>query len=348
MHYLVVGTGAIGTYLGVNLAHVGHRVTFLARPATAARLRQSGIQLTCAHGEVRRIPAPEIAASPAEALENNTYDGVLLAIKTYHTPAFLESVQPWRESFPPVVCMQNGVEAESVLASFFGESKVLAGTVTTAVNRPTVGEAIVERARGIGLAEGHPLTPLLAEAWRQAGVEVRTYANGAAMKWSKLLTNLLGNATSAILDMPPGDVFAHPASAHLEITQLREALAVMRALRLPVVDLPGAAVRQLAWALRWLPFVVLQPGLQRVAGSGRGGKMPSLHIDLHSGRGQTEVDALNGAVVRYGEKTGVPTPVNRGLARILEALTAGTLPLDTFRGKPEALYKAILPPKTIA
>ncbi len=342
MHYLVIGAGAIGTYLGVNLAHAGHRVTFLARPTTAAHLKQHGLRLTCAHGEVRRIIVPEVAASPEEALARTRYDAALLALKTYHTPAFLESVAPWRERFPPVVCMQNGVEAEKALADFFGEGRVLAGTVTTAVARRAPGHAVVERARGIGLAASHPLAQPLAEAWARAGITVRLYPNAAAMKWSKLLTNLLGNATAAILDMPPHAVFAHRASAQLEIAQLREALAVMDALHVPVVDLPGASVRQLAWAVRRLPFPLLQPLLRKVVGSGRGGKMPSFHIDLHSGRGQTEVDALNGAVVRHGAPLGVPTPVNRGLTRILKALTAGELPLDAFRHHPEALQKAVL------
>ncbi len=341
MHYLVIGAGAIGTYLGVNLAHAGQGVTFLARPATAAHLREHGLSLTTAAGETRRIAAPQVATSPAEALENGTYDAALLALKTYHTPAFLESIAPWREAFPPVVCLQNGVEAETVLADFLGEGRVLAGTVTTAVARRAPGQATVERARGVGLAAGHPLAEPLAAALRAADVTVRLYANGNAMKWSKLLTNLLGNATSAILDMPPAEIFAHPRLARLEIAQLREALAVMDALALPVVDLPGASVSKLAWAARHLPFFMQKPLLQKVVGSGRGGKMPSFHIDLHGGRGQTEVDALNGAVVRYGERLSVPTPVNRALTQTLQALTTGELPLEAFRRKPEVLFAQV-------
>ena len=341
MRYLIIGAGAIGTYLGVNLAHAGQEVTFLARPATAAHLRAHGLSLTTAEGEVRRIAAPQVAASPAEALENSRYDAALLALKTYHTPAFLESMAPWRAQFPPVVCLQNGVEAEAVLAAFLGEGQVLAGTVTTAVARRAAGQATVERPRGVGLAANHPLAEPLAAALQAAGVATRLYPNGAAMKWSKLLTNLLGNATSAILDMPPAEIFAHPDLARLETAQLREALAVMAALGLPVVDLPGVSVRRLVWAIRWLPQLLLQPLLQKAVGSGRGGKMPSFHIDLHGGRGQTEVDALNGAVVRYGERLGIPTPVNRTLTETLQALTQGELALEAFRHKPEALLRRV-------
>ena len=63
--------------------------------------------------------------------------------------------------------------------------------------------------------------------------------------------------------------------------------------------------------------------------------MPSFHIDLHSGRGKSEVDYLNGAVVRSGERLGIPTPVNRWLNKTLLSLTQGSLPLDIYSHNPE-------------
>jgi 2-dehydropantoate 2-reductase len=66
-------------------------------------------------------------------------------------------------------------------------------------------------------------------------------------------------------------------------------------------------------------------------------KMPSFHIDLHSGRGKSEVDYLNGAVVRFGERLNIPTPVNQWLNQTLLELTRGSLPLDEYSQKPEKL-----------
>ena len=63
--------------------------------------------------------------------------------------------------------------------------------------------------------------------------------------------------------------------------------------------------------------------------------MPSFHIDLYSGRGRSEVDWLNGAIVRYGEKAGIPTPVNKVLTETLQALTKGEIPLETYNRQPE-------------
>jgi 2-dehydropantoate 2-reductase len=156
------------------------------------------------------------------------------------------------------------------------------------------------------------------------------------MKWSKMLTNLLANPTSAILDMTPVEVFNHPGLYRLEIAQLIECLAVMKAQGIGVVDLPGTPVRALALATK-LPLWLSKPFLSKAAGAGRGAKMPSFHIDLLSGRGKSEVTYLHGAVVRAGVKTGVATPVNSLLTETLLDMTAGKIPLEEFFRKPEKL-----------
>ncbi len=355
LRVLVVGAGAIGTYIGGSLAlYRQAQVTFLVRRATAQALRQRGdLRLTLPDGTHRlplALPSPTPVASghpPTVGLLEDpqqstsaAFDLVVLAVKTYHLPAFLKSIAPVRHAFPPVLCLLNGVEAEQTLAEFLGPERVLAGTVTSAVSRSEPGNARLEKPRGLGIALGHPLSATLLRACAQAHLNPRGYSNPAAMKWSKLLTNLTANATSAILDLPPAEIYAHPGLVRLEVAMLREALAVMAAQHLPVVDLPGAPVRRLAWALRHLPLAWLGPLLRRVVGGGRGEKMPSFHIDLYSGRGQTEVEALNGAVARYGARLGVPTPVNRWLTETLQALTTGQLPLGAYRHRPEALLAA--------
>ncbi len=340
MRFLVIGAGAIGTYLGVSLAHSGHEVTFLVRPATAAYLRAHGLSLR-QKDEVWRLPRPQTALSVPEALAAGPYDAALLALKTYHTAGFLRALTGQEDAFPPVVCLQNGVDAEARLSQVLEPAKVLAATVTTAVARRSKHEAEVSKARGVGLAAGGPLSRKLAAAFHQAGLRPRLYPHAAAMKWSKLLTNLLSNATSAILDLPPGAIYDHPGLLRLEVRQMQEALAVMAAQNLPVVNLPGAPVRWLAWSVRRLPWPVLRRALPPLLRSGRGDKMPSFHLDLHSGRGQTEVDALHGAVARHGAAWGIPTPVNAFLTQTLHALARGDLPRETFRHKPQALLQAL-------
>ena len=155
------------------------------------------------------------------------------------------------------------------------------------------------------------------------------------------MTNLIGNATSAILDMTVAELFADQRTSAVELAMLRECLAVMRVLKYGVVDLPSVPVRALAFAAGRLPNFLAQPALRRGVAAGRGNKMPSFHIDLHSGRGRTEVRWLNGAVARRGAERGVPTPVNQALTNTLEALSEGKLNKEAFRRRPDALLRLI-------
>jgi 2-dehydropantoate 2-reductase len=338
---LVFGAGAIGTYIGGSLAHAGHRVVFVERLEVAETLRQSGIRIQQSNIGARpsTITLPpgtcEFSGSLPEALAHDPFDVSLFALKSFDTASFLASLPP--ATLPPVVCFSNGVDNEPALTAVFGTENVIAGSVTTAVARRAAGDVSVERLRGIGIAGDNPLAARLAAAMNGAGLKARLYPDAAGMKWSKMFTNLLANASSAILNLPPEQVFAHPGLYRLEIEQLREALRVIRTAGIHTVNLPETPVKALAFAARYLPLSLSRPFLKKAVGGGRGGKMPSFHIDLYSARGQSEVDYLNGAVVRCGEQLGVPTPVNRLLTDTLLALTRGEVPLETYAQHPEKL-----------
>ena len=338
MNFLVFGAGAIGTYIGGSLAHQGQRVVFLEQPPIVTMLRERGLRLELGPNQSFAIAptAFQVYPSLAEALSHGPFDVAIFALKSFDTAAALEQMKPHAASLPPILCLSNGVDNEPALAALLGHERVIAGSVTSAVGRRAPGDVVLERSRGLGLAADHPLAVSLMAAFRAAGLNVRLYPQAAAMKWSKMLTNLLANATSAILDMTPTEIFAHRGLYRLEMRMLREALSVMNALGLTVVNLPGAPVRLLALAAR-LPERLAQPLMRQAIGGGRGGKMPSFHIDLHAGRGRSEVEWLNGAVVRHGERLGVAAPVNRFLTDTLLALTRGALPLETYARQPEKL-----------
>ena len=336
MHFLFLGAGAIGTYVGGSLAAAGHRVTFLEQPAAAEVIRAQGLKIHRAAGTtaVRDI---DLFTSPGEALAAGPYDVGVFALKSFDTASALDQLIATGSEVPPILSLQNGVDNEPTIAAKLGGDKVITGTVTTAVGKPGIGEVIEEKRRGMGVALDHPLATAIVAALNDADLVARGYPAPGPMKWSKLLTNLTGNATSAILDLPVGALFADKRLFEVEIAVLRECLAVMRALGHRPVDLPGTPVRALAFAARRLPRFIAQPALTKALGGGRGDKMPSFHIDLHSGRGQTEVRFLNGAVARVGAEQGVATPVNRVLTETLEALSSGEQSVETYRRKPEAL-----------
>ncbi len=341
MRFLCFGAGAIGTYIGVSLESAGHEVAYLERPEAAGRIRSAGMAVVGHAGQMLRVENPQVMVSPAELSQQSPFDAAVLAVKSFDTLALLESLTPYADLIPPILCLQNGVDNEALIAERFGAARVIAGTVTTAIGKSRQGSIQVERLRGVGVAAGHPLSQKLAAALDGAGLKAVSLGDARSMKWSKMLTNLVANASSAILEMTPAEIFADRTAYHLERNQLREALQVMAAAGIPVMNLPGTPVRLLAFAVQRLPDRLSQLLLTRSVGKGRGGKMPSFYIDFHSGRGQTEVDYLNGAVVRQAAKHGVNTPVNRLLTETLIGLTNGSLKSAEYRRNPLQLSRKL-------
>ncbi len=356
---LVFGAGAIGTYVGGSLALAGHRVTFIERPQVAAELAERGLRLQLKKADARPvlnasagtqgtkhssfiIPPSEftVVGSLDEALHHGPFDVAIFALKSFDTKAFLRSLSPAPSSLPPIFCLSNGVDNEPALAAALGPAAVIPGTISSSVLRRAAGDILLEKSRGIGVADGHPLSLWLAAMLNEAGLYTRLYPRPADMKWSKMLTNLMVNTTVAILNMPPRQVLSHPGLFQLEMDMLREALAVMKAEGIRVVDTPKTPVRLLVLSAS-LPAFIARPLMVKFLAGGRGEKMPSFHIDLHAGRGKSEVEWLNGAVVRHGERHGVPTPINRFLTDTLLAMTRGEIQLTEYNSQPEKLLSAI-------
>jgi 2-dehydropantoate 2-reductase len=340
MNFLCFGVGAIGTYIGGSLAASGQKVVFVERPEVVAEVRARGLSVQVGELE-RRVDQPSVVGSLAEALAQGPFDAAILAVKSFDTPAVMAEAARMKAQMPPVLCLQNGVENEGLIGNALGAAQVITGTVTTAVGRRAAGSISVEKLRGVGIAVDHPAGAGLVAAFNTAGLRARAYPNGPSIKWSKMVTNLLANASSAILDMPPAEIFAHAGLFRLEMAMIKEALAVMAAQSIAVTDLPATPVRALTMSIQLLPVFLSQPLLVQQLGKGRGAKMPSFHIDLYAGRGQSEVDFLNGAVVRFGERFKVATPVNRWLTQTLLAITAGKMAKSEYAHQPEKMIRAV-------
>ena len=344
MKILTFGAGAIGTYIGGSLALAGHQAVFVEQPGVVEELRERGLRLDLTLDKRQKLRHASridsasfvVVSTLEEALRYGPFDVALFALKSFDTSAALEGIKPFADKMPPILCLSNGVDNEPAIAEALGRDKVIHGTVTSAIGRRAAGDIVLEKLRGIGIAKGHPLAEKLNTALDRAYLNSRLFDDAASMKWSKMLTNLIANPTSAILDMTASEVFANRDLYKLEIDMLRECLAVMEAQKFEVVDLPGTPVRALAFATT-LPLWLSRLLLSRAAGAGRGAKMPSFHIDLHSGRGKSEVEYLHGAVVRAGGKFNVPTPVNKVLTETLVALTNKEIPLEEFAHQPEKL-----------
>jgi len=269
------------------------------------------------------------------------YDLAILATKAYDAQAALEELAGSRMPRPrKVMTVQNGVETEEMASRLLGAERVLAASLTTPITVKGQGQVVVERG-GRGLALAPVVKGESVDEWvallRGAGVRARGYSDYRAIKWSKLFLNIIANATCAILNRRPAVIYRYRPTFMLEREMLLETLAVMRRLKVRVVNLPGGPAKTLSWAVRHLPSDFSQALLQPVVGGGRGDKLPSLHLDLSAGRKQTEVGYLNGAVVQYGRTCHVATPVNDVLCDTLQKVSRGVLLWDDYAGKPDAL-----------
>ncbi|WP_322487826.1 2-dehydropantoate 2-reductase [Chloroflexus sp.] len=338
MAIVIVGGGAIGLLVLSRLAQAANlpSVALLTRPNGAAALRAnplvvSGIgtceltNLTVA-GAVTELPPA--FQSPALAI---------LCVKGYDTEGAIPTLRALNPA--TILTLQNGIGNEETLAAAFGADRIVSGAITTSVDATGPTTITVTKAGGIGLAPVGAASDLTrAEtALSAAGFAVRRYPDYRALKWSKALLNMLGNATAAILGWPVDQVYANRRLIALERAAVREALAVMQAMGVKPVNLPRYPAALLAFGIRWLPPALLDPILrQRVAG-GRGGKDPSLLRDLRAGRTRSEGEFLYGAVVAAAAAHGLAAPVNAGLWQVLSGIARGELAWEDYRGQPERL-----------
>jgi 2-dehydropantoate 2-reductase len=336
--FLIYGAGAVGSFLGANLGRSA-AVTMLTRPAMRRLIARDGLRLESPSGASRVHVSAIASIDDLSTLP----DYVLLAVKAYSVAEALPDLERLAAQGATIVTLQNGVGTEESLQATGAIERLIAASLTISVSYDD-GVVRQETAQG-GLALAPVQDPEstidpLQQAFERAGLPVLRCDDARRMKWSKLLLNILGNATSAILATEPGAIFADPALFRLERQAFIEALVVMAAQGLTTQGLPGFNIPLICQAMRlpeWLSRRLVGP---RVA-KGRGDKRPSLWIDLDSQRGQTEVDWLNGAVVRAAEPLGIPTPVNRTLTRLVTEIAHNPALRAEYAGNPKALLQAV-------
>lgn len=323
MSVLIVGAGAIGQWLGSLLFERGRvPVTFLLRP------RQLGKVL------------PHLAVGQVCQLRSDMqFEDVLFTVKAFQVEEaarqVLESgIQPRR-----VWGFQNGVGSDEILARHF--PGVWFGAMTTTVPVYLEGDQVKPGPRG-GLAWATKHERFLAPEWlHHLGLPCVGVARVDSLKCSKLLLNLTCNASCALLDMVPAQVVTHGPMFRFELACLREFLAVVRANRIPLVDLPNYPVPQMA-LLQQLPDFLIRGILGKKITEARGQKPPSLLVDLRAQRPQSEVDVLNGAVVQLGQRCGVATPGNAWLHQNLRSVVENPELWGQFRGQIDRVARQAL------
>jgi len=307
MKIAVLGSGAVGGYYGAKLARSGHDVTFVARGAHLAAIREKGLEI--------RSPVLGDFVARARAEEDTSRVGpvdlVIVGVKAYDNPTALPLLAPMLGGDTVVLPLQNGVESVGQVAAVAGEGRTLGGTtyIATALEAPGL---IVQTGdhRRIVFGEVFGQLPRISErvnriheAFTAADIQSQAVGDGRVPIWEKFIFLVSLAAFTGAARLPIGPVWGDPFTKAQFLAGCREIEALARAEGVPVAD---------DVVERVIPYIDKIPGSMR----------SSLLIDLQQGK-RIEVEALQGTVVRRGAARGVPTPIISTLYSVLKLHGAG-------------------------
>ncbi len=316
----IAGAGSIGCYVGGCLALAGRKVVFLGRGRVVETMRKDGLRVSDLDGFDRRLAAPAIAATDDPAAALREADVVLVTVKSGGTEEMAQLIAAHGRPDAIVISLQNGVDNADRLRAGLPGRKVLTGMVMFNViqspdaevpfraHRASQGEVMIDDG-----VDG------LVELLDVDGLSVEARTDMKAVQWSKLLMNL-NNALVALSDLPLARQLADRNWRVILAAQIDEALAAMRASGIGPARITGLPPSLLPKVLRlpdWL-FGLLARRMLAIDPRARA----SMWDDLKRGR-PTEIDELQGAVLRLAKQTGTAAPtIERVVALVRQAEAA--------------------------
>jgi 2-dehydropantoate 2-reductase len=293
---LIIGTGALACLFAARLAAAGGRVTLLGHWPTGLRtLRKYGVRLATVDGSeaaynVRATSDPRRCAGARWGL---------VLVKSWQTQRAAGDLQRCLAPDGLALTLQNGFGNVEILRQALGAARLALGVTTSGATLLGPGRV---RPAGDGpvTIQDHPAAGAFAEILSRAGFTVEIVQDAQALLWGKLLINAAINPLTALLGVPNGVLLERPSAVQLMSAAADEAVAVAAALGV-AIPYPG-------------PLETIRSVARRTAEN-----RSSMLQDVLR-RAPTEIDAINGAIVRLGEQAGIPTPVNRTLWLLVRAL----------------------------
>ena len=310
MRIMVMGAGGVGGYFGARLAAGGADVTLIARGAHGEAIRRDGLFVKSFQGDLRVHPA-RCVADPADA---PPVDAVLFCVKLTDTETAARALLPAVKAGADVFTLQNGVESAQMLDAIFGEGRTVAGAAYISSTLGAPGHVIhtgqVPRLE-FGEADGKKSARVtsIVDAFRAAGVQAQVVPNIQQSLWRKMSGLASIASITALTRAPIGPIRSEPRSRRLLKALVDEAVAV------GVAKNVGMAASDAA--LIFAVIDALDPAMRA-----------SMAFDIEHGK-PLESPYLSGAIVRIGEKLGVPTPTHQFFCDALavwEKGSGGTAP----------------------
>ncbi|TCM45087.1 2-dehydropantoate 2-reductase [Kribbella sp. VKM Ac-2568] len=317
MRIVVYGAGGIGCYVGGRLAAADADVTFIGRQRLADELAEHGLHLTDYLGADLRVPAEQIHFETTQDAAAEA-DLVLVTVKSAATATAADELAAVLKPGAVVGSFQNGIRNGEILRERLPDRVVLTGMVPFNVLNRGGGAFHQGTEGGLDIAK-HPALDPYVETFARAGLPLTQHDDILPVQWAKLLLNL-NNPVNALSDLPLRDELAQRA--------YRRCLAAAQAETLELLTAAGITpARLMAVPPHWLPMLLRLPDFlfRRLAS-----KMlaidplarTSMWEDLEAGR-RTEIDYLNGEVVRLAESLGRTAPVNAKLIELIRAVESG-------------------------
>jgi 2-dehydropantoate 2-reductase len=297
MRFLVIGAGGVGGYVGAKLITSQADVTFVARGAHAAALRERGLCMRLSGGD-QTVPVARVL----EAKEvTGQFDVILVAVKWPGLPEACDELQRLVTPDGVVLPMLNGLSSEDVVAGYVGAQRTIASVAYMSSGLLAPGQIYVHGNARLGIATYRPgqeeWVQKLARAFDQAEIPVRVHADYRTMLWEKMVWNAPFNAICALVRKSSGPV----VESQPELVRAAM-LEVIRVARADGANLPDM-----------MADVMLQVTKKEYAQT-----EPSMLQDMRAGRA-TEVDILQGAVAERAEALGVEAPIMKTLAALIRA-----------------------------
>ena len=296
MGMLVAGTGALACLFAARLAAKGNDVTLLGNwPEGVAALRKNKLRLMGFDGSTNHYPV-EVQDGPNC---RGDYHQALVLVKSWQTERTARQLMNCLSSKAIALTLQNGLGNAEILQNVLGPERVAIG-VTTLGARMIEPGYVQHTGDGKVILATHSNLDALVKQLNHAEFQVEVTEDLQSLQWSKLVINAAINPLTALLRVANGELLTRPAAYELMKQAAREAASVAFSLgiKLPYSD-PVKAVEEVA---------------QKTAKN-----ISSMLQDVLRGT-RTEIEAINGAVVRAGEKTNVPTPISDLLWRMISAL----------------------------
>jgi len=298
---MVVGAGAVGGFFGAHLARKNPNVVFLLRPKTQAAVAKNGLTIRSAIGESFTVH-PQTSSDP-KALPQP--DLIILGVKAYDLDEVMNQIEPILKPDTTILSLQNGVTIEDILKARFGRERIVGGVafIYSKIVKPGVIDHYKKGMVTIGELMGleTPRITKIAKLFKEAGIPCFFSKDIRKAKWEKMCWNCVFNPLTVLVNDRVAKALDHPELQPVIATLVREVSAVaMAAHRVPLDDdMPEKVVK---WSQELRDIHT------------------SMYDDWLAGR-PTEIEYLNGYIVKKGKEFGVPTPMNQMATALIKAIT---------------------------